>query len=284
MRNNTARVVTVKRPDLLERPAAFGQCYSDPTVTERRQRLLQALAARVRELPSNGVARVGVDGVDGAGKTYFADELAAILQASGRTTIRASVDGFHNPRVVRYQRGRTSPEGYYYDSYDYEQLKAALLDPLSPGGNRRYRTAAFDHRIDARVDMPERSAAAGDILIVDGIFLHRPELGAYWDCSVFLDVGFAVSMSRGAERDGGSPDPSAPENQRYVRGQELYLRLVDPMRCATIVVNNDDLDAPYVMRPTLGDHDHGHRLERHVEPSGADATRCCTGRWLTDEQ
>jgi hypothetical protein len=66
---------------------------------------------RLLALPQDRVARVGVDRVDGAGKTTFADELARALEAIGRRTIRASVDGFHNPRSVRYRLGRGSPQG-----------------------------------------------------------------------------------------------------------------------------------------------------------------------------
>jgi uridine kinase len=47
-----------------------------------------------------------------------------------------------------------------------------LLDPLSPGGSRRYRIAAFDYRTDQAVVVPEMQAAPGDVLIFDGIFLH----------------------------------------------------------------------------------------------------------------
>ena len=195
--------------------------------------------------------RVGVDGVDGAGKTHFADELAELLKASGRSAIRASVDGFHNPKAVRYRRGRGSPEGFFHDSYDYDQLKVALLDPLSPGGTGRYRVAVFDHRTDASIQTPPQRALPGDILIVDGIFLHRPELRAYWDYSIFLEVAFDVSIPRGAQRGEGSPDPGAPENRRYVEGQKLYLQTSEPKRFATVTINNDDLLAPYVVEPRM---------------------------------
>ncbi len=63
-----------------------------------------------------GVTRVGVDGVDGAGKTTFADELAGALAPSGRQIIRVCADDFLNPRDVRYLRGRSSPEGFFLDS------------------------------------------------------------------------------------------------------------------------------------------------------------------------
>jgi hypothetical protein len=47
-----------------------------------------------------------------------------------RSVIRASVDGFHNPRAVRYEGGRYSPEGYFENSYNYAALKQCFLDPL----------------------------------------------------------------------------------------------------------------------------------------------------------
>ena len=102
-----------------------------------RQEILARVADEILRVPTSNVIRVGIDGVDGAGKTYFADELARELRASGRRTIQASVDGFHNPKAIRYRRGQHSPEGFFRDSYNYEQLEAAILDPLSPGGSGR---------------------------------------------------------------------------------------------------------------------------------------------------
>ncbi len=215
-----------------------------------RRGVLETVAGAVSRPPMSRVTRVAIDGVDGAGKTHFADELGEVLRASGRSVIRASVDGFHNPRSIRYRLGRDSPEGFFHDSYDYEQLKAALLDPLSPGGSGHYRTAVFDHRSDRPVSAPNGAAAPGAILLLDGIFLHRPELRAYWDYSIFLEVAFAVSIPRGAQRGEASPDPRAASNQRYVRGQELYLRTCEPTRFATVTINNDDLLAPYIVTPS----------------------------------
>ncbi len=215
-----------------------------------RRGVLETVAGAVSRPPISRVTRVAIDGVDGAGKTHFADELGEVLRASGRSVIRASVDGFHNPRSIRYRLGRDSPEGFFHDSYDYEQLKAALLDPLSPGGSGHYRTAVFDHRSDRPVSAPNGAAAPGAILLLDGIFLHRPELRTYWDYSIFLEVAFAVSIPRGAQRGEASPDPRAASNQRYVRGQELYLRTCEPTRFATVTINNDDLLAPYIVTPS----------------------------------
>ncbi len=211
-----------------------------------RHELLALVADRILSYPSSAVMRVAIDGVDGAGKTTFADEIAGLLTAS-KPIIRASVDSFHNPCAVRYRLGQSSPRGFFSDSYDYQKLKALLLDPLSPGGDLRYRRAAFDHRTDSVVMSPLEQAEPYSILLFDGIFLHRPVLRQYWDLSIFLHVDFTVSIPRGALRGEGSPDPSAESNRRYVEGQRLYLSECQPMKEASMTINNNDLDHPFIV-------------------------------------
>ena len=212
-----------------------------------RQHILETVAARVLETPSPFVLRVAIDGVDGAGKTHFADELGPLLAKSGRDVIRASVDGFHQPKEVRYRLGRGSPEGFYRDSYDYEAFKKVLLEPLSPSGSGRYRTAVHNVEAEMPVTVPEKQAGTGAILLLDGIFLHRPELRGYWDVSVWLEVPFNLSVPRMAQRDGNLPDPDAPEHRRYIGGQKLYLTECTPQRHATFVVDNSNLNAPVIV-------------------------------------
>jgi hypothetical protein len=40
------------------------------------------------------------------------------------------------------------------------------------------------------------SAASVEVLVLDGSFLHRPELRHLWDLSVFLEVDVEVSIPR----------------------------------------------------------------------------------------
>jgi uridine kinase len=213
-----------------------------------RNQLLWEVARAIEAKRGERVYRVGIDGVDGVGKTTFADELASRLDAP---IIRASVDSFHNPRAVRYARGRESPEGFYRDSFDLGTLRAALLDPLSRRGEApRYRIAAFDHRTDEPVDSPMQEAGPRTVLIFDGIFLHRPELRGYWDYSVFLHAERTETLRRCNEREGipdASHDPSDPIHARYVKGQDIYLRECTPMARATVVIDNQDLAHPRIL-------------------------------------
>lgn len=212
--------------------------------------MLAWLTARWDALPALPVARVAVDGVDGAGKTTLADELARRLRTLGRPVIRVSIDGFHQPRVARYTKGRTSPEGFYRDSYDLAALEREVLSPLSPGGSGQYRPQVFDVTRDEPTLAPLQQAGPGSVLIVDGLFLHRPELRGWWHDSVFLRVPFEVSVPRGAARGPGygSPDPAADSNRRYVEGHRLYFREADPEAQAGVVVDYTDLAKPRLVK------------------------------------
>ena len=102
-----------------------------------RQQVIHELAQSILSFKRDVPLRVGIDGVDAAGKTSLANELAKELTNLGHPVLRASIDGFHNPKEIRRQRGSLSPEGYYYDSFNYVLLTTHLLQPLEPQGNRR---------------------------------------------------------------------------------------------------------------------------------------------------
>jgi uridine kinase len=220
--------------------------------TDRREpavRLVEEIAGVILQYKPTMILRVGVDGVDGVGKTVFADMLGQAIESQGRPVIRASVDGFHNPRKERYRRGRGSPEGFYLDSYNYAALKKILLDPLGPRGSRTYCPAIFDHVTDAPLPVHMLVADQSSVLVFDGIFLHRPELRGIWDLTIFLDAPFDVTVPRGAGRGApwGSPDMHAPSNRRYIEGQRLYLRENEPQTLANFVIDYSDLANPMIV-------------------------------------
>jgi uridine kinase len=213
--------------------------------TVKRSIALEMLAGRIVAIKRPHPVRVAIDGVDAAGKTSLADELVQPILERGRAVIRASIDGFHNPRAVRYRLGRSSPEGYFLDSFNYAALTTKLLGPLGPGGSRLYCAAVFDYRTDSETPMRFETAPPGAILLFDGVFLQRPELLSYWDLTVFVDAPFSVTVARMSQRDGtASSDVDAVENRRYVDGQRLYLQRCDPRNKAMVIFNNEDLASP----------------------------------------
>ena len=213
-----------------------------------RAEMLDQLASRLTALQIQHPVRVAIDGVDAAGKTTLADELAALLLQRNRPAIRASIDGFHRPRAERHLRGANSPAGYYDDSFDYDALRSVLLEPLGPQGSRRFRRMAFDYRTDAPSMTEEELAPADAILLFDGVFLLRPEINELWDYRIFVDAPFAVTVERAIVRDtdlfGSVEAARARYQERYIPGQQIYLTSVDPLRHAQAIVHNEDPEHP----------------------------------------
>ena len=213
-----------------------------------RARVLDELADRIASVSLGRPVRVAIDGRTGSGKTTLADELGALLIARGRSVIHTSIDGFHRPKAERYARGRTSPEGYYYDARDLDAVTRLLLAPLGPTGGRRYRTASFDLESDCPIDQEPSVAEADAILIVDGTFLQRPELAGGFDVTIYVatadEIATARGVARDAERLGGVDAARELYAARYRPAVDLYDRLCAPESRADAVFHNDDVERP----------------------------------------
>jgi uridine kinase len=154
------------------------------------------------------------------------------------------------------RRGPLSPEGYYFDSFDYNALVESLLQPLGPGGSLAFRRAVFDFRADEPVQSPTEHAQPDAVLILDGVFLHRPELREHFEFTIFLRIDFEVALARAEARDlglfGSVGEIRRRYRRRYIPGQQLYITEVQPERRATVIIDNNDPLRP-VMVPA-GDH------------------------------
>jgi uridine kinase len=189
---------------------------------------------------------VAVDGADGVGKTWFADELADTLRDDGRSVMRASIDDFHHPREHRHALGRTGTT-VWTRSFDYRALRRELLDPWLAGPGSAYRCRWHDLVTDKLVDALPESVPESGVLVVDGVFAQRAELRPCWDLVVYLDAPDEVRLSRLAARDGASPDPDDPDQRRYLDAQRLYREAADPLGSADVIVDHTDLDEPVLV-------------------------------------
>ncbi len=214
---------------------------------------LGRLATLVAERSKLGTLRVAIDGIDAAGKTTLADELAELLERDDVPVQRASIDSFHYPSSMRHLRSKQQPaRSYYEDSFDYRALRRVLLDPLAPGGDHVVRTRIFDFRTDRPVHEAPTPVRPGTVLLFDGVFLLRPELEECWDLSMFIEVDPSTSLQRALKRDGellGTAEAiELRYRQRYLPGQELYLSRVHPDRRADVLIENNDPTAPTLLR------------------------------------
>ncbi len=219
-----------------------------------RIKLFGHLKEKIQNIQCNHPVRVGIDGVDAAGKTIFADEFARYLQKTGRQIIRSSIDGFHNPKEIRYQKGQDSPDGYYLDSFNNQAIIDFLLKPLGPNGSLKFRKHIFNYMTDSEVELPIDISQKDAILIFDGIFLFKPELAEYWDFKIFLDVPFGITVKRAFKRIKdkkylhSKADILNKYKKRYVPGQKIYIKNVNPKEKTDIVINNTDFNNPILIK------------------------------------
>lgn len=218
----------------------------------KQQKLVKHLADAIQSIKSHLPIRIGIDGVDASGKTTLANSLADYLKSQKVDVIRASMDGFHNPKLIRYRKGRNSPEGYYKDSFNNQAIIDNLLDPLGEDGNLIYKKAIFDFKTDNEVALPAQTASKNSVLIMDGVFLFRPELVNFWDIKIFLEADFKTTIERATKRDGyylgSEKEILAKYNQRYVPGQKLYFQEAKPQERADIIIENSDFENPEIIK------------------------------------
>jgi uridine kinase len=186
---------------------------------------------------------VGIDGPDGAGKTTLARRLTATLWVK---TLQTCVDDFTRPPAQRYRRGKLSPDGYYLDSFDYPALRNDCLLPFLGGQSALRTSAVHDHgdvRTNITVAVPTRA-----VLVVDGVFLLRPELRQLWTLSVYLRVSAQETLRRALHRDlelfGSADEVQRRYLLRYLPGHVLYRQSSAPEALAHVLVNNEQPDTP----------------------------------------
>ncbi len=217
-----------------------------------RKKIIEEIASVINKIELPHPVKVAIDGGGAAGKTTFADELVKPLQNLGRTVIRATIDGFHNPPEIRRRQGKLSPKGYLEDSYNYPSLKRYLLEPLGPSGNLEYKESVYNFRVSQPTNTKPKHAQQNSILIFEGIFLFNEFLFPYWDYKLFIDASFETTMQRAIVRDnklfGGEEKTIQLYKKRYIPGQKMYMQKYNPIKHSDIVLNNDDYKNPYVTK------------------------------------
>ncbi|MDQ3657216.1 MAG: uridine kinase [Chloroflexota bacterium] len=217
--------------------------------TSTRTGVVERLARHIANRSLPHPFRVAIDGRTAAGKTTIADELVAPLQRLRRNVIRVEIDDFHQPLAVRRGRQDAPPwQQYYLDSYDFSAIRTELLLPLGPEGNRRYRRAIFDSLHDSVIDESTLLAPSDAVVLIDGVFLFRPELDDQWDMRIYIDVDAEDSLDRGPHRDVAWMDSveaaEAKYHSTYIPGEDHYVASVEPWLRADVVVDNRDLTNP----------------------------------------
>lgn len=216
-----------------------------------RKQSIKEIANHILTLNVTHPTRVGVSGITASGKTTFANEVAEEIKKRGLPVTRASIDDFHNPKVIRYTQGKESVRGYYEDAHDYTAFKERLLKPLGPNGNLQYETISHNLKTDIPVHNEPLMAQPNMVLIVDGTFLLKKDVEHLFDYKIFVDTDFEIARKRGAKREteafGSYEEAEKMFLNRYHAACKMYIDEHNPKECADVVFQNTDLANPEVI-------------------------------------
>jgi len=85
--------------------------------------------------------------------------------------------------------------------------------------------------------------------VIDGVFVHHPDLRDLWQLSVFLHADRQVALERALARDESWMDNARERYAtRYVPGESRYLSEVDPAALADVVLDTTDLNRVALVR------------------------------------
>jgi len=220
-------------------------------MTGARARLLDGLAADIdaARRPGRPVV-VGVTGIDASGKSHLSAELAALLRGRGAAVQTVHVDDFHHPRRQRCAPGVSDPDRYLRHSFDFTRLIRQVLEPLRRHGELHTALAHLDLATDTFTAHRTYTIDAGTVVLVEGVFLLRPELRRLLDLTVYLHVPEHTALLRGATRDTAPAgvDVAGRYRSKYLPAQREFLRQHPPADLADLIVDNTDWDRPTVLR------------------------------------
>ena len=156
-------------------------------VSTPRIEFLRTLSREILGHYGRGRSVVAVDGMDAPVRAAFADDLAAVFEEGGHAAVRASLGDFRRSRAELNRLGADTAERHYRGGYDYSALTRALIEPFHLGGSTGFVTKTFDADSDSWVQPTWLTAPADATLVIDGEFIHRPELRDLWSYSLLID-------------------------------------------------------------------------------------------------
>ncbi|MFC0681908.1 hypothetical protein ACFFGH_29085 [Lysobacter korlensis] len=189
----------------------------------RRDDVLAEIAGEILHNYATGRTLVAVDGRHGSGQDEFADGLVTALRAAGAAAARLPIEAF-----------ATRAEDAYRDGYDYDDFRDTAVKPFRSG------EAVLPELTDrvAPPGLPDELPADA-VLVVDGVFLNRPELSGIWKHSVWLQVPQESTEER--LREAGTPEEMI---ERAKAAQARYRGHLDPTAKADTLVDNSDPEHP----------------------------------------
>ncbi len=183
---------------------------------------------------------VGVSGIDGCGKGYVTTQLQAHLALRGVIPAILNVDGWLNLPQKRFDQSAPAVN-FYENAIRLDQFFSQLVLPLR---DRRSVHLVADLVEETASDYRKHTYDYRDVsvILVEGIFLFKPEYRKYFDLAVWIDCSFPTALARAIDRaqEGLSPaNTIAAYETIYFPAQRIHLAQDKPRENADLIFEND---------------------------------------------
>jgi uridine kinase len=202
--------------------------------------VVRNILERRANIPDTRSLLVGVSGIDGCGKGYVTTQLQAHLVLRGVIPAILNVDGWLNLPQKRFDQSAPAVN-FYENAIRLDQFFNQLVLPLRDGRSVHlvadlteetasdYRKHTYDYR-----DV--------SVILVEGIFLFKPEYRKYFDLAIWIDCSFPTALARAIDRgqEGLSPaNTIAAYDTIYFPAQRIHLAQDKPRENADLIFEND---------------------------------------------
>ncbi len=202
--------------------------------------ILRAITRGRASLSDTNALLVAVSGIDAAGKTTVTNKLAFSLREDGLEVAMISLEKWHNPRR-RPISGPSPAVTYYQEAYRWPPLFERLLLPLKQNRQVTLKNALIEVAPE-QFQTQTYEFHDVDIVLVDGIFLLKPQLRTYFDMAFWIDVSFMTALNRAlkVKPRGVSISQYMTNFQKvYFPAQRLHIERDTPQDIANAVYPND---------------------------------------------
>lgn len=173
---------------------------------------------------------IAIDGCAAAGKST----LAKGIQTSIGSVSIVRADHFYRP-LYEYPVEALSPAEAYELYFLWERMRDTALLPLRRGETARYQR--YDWTTDALGGWV--LVEPSPIVVVEGVYLSRPELRELLDAIIFVDAPRDVRVRRMFARGRLENDPNNDWLKPWMATEDWYLEHFRPQEYADLILKND---------------------------------------------
>jgi len=188
----------------------------------------ETLAARTESLmKKKDRVLIAIDGPCAAGKSTLGEALRSRLESLGCSLFH--MDDFFLRPFQRTPERLAQPGG----NVDRERFLEEVLKPLASGQSFSYQKYSCQRKEMLPVRVTQRRIA-----VIEGVYSLHPDLRAYYDLKVFLDIDHETQRQRLKNRT--SPDQYRRFIDEWIPLEEKYFKDMDIREAADLILGSEE--------------------------------------------